>query len=260
MALAGVYYGDRPSSIVYEAEPMPTAQGELRRYRQRGRTVILGKTFCLSAEVAAIAGPLAERLAVPGVAAKRPVAAVEAVQAFLDAVHDGLAEAAARWAAEPDARRRTAHLTNAADRARSVKHLLDLAPRPVLPEVKRRDVAAGLWASALADGFKPFDKALALRLRDAPRPDDPDMAGRQTLSDHVVLALRQHLDRPARALEHEVGLIERITPPPPGLTVVSGLGGTDGDDSAAGGRNGRRADREAVARAELERLGVEVPS
>lgn len=236
MALKGYFGPDGYRPIQYRFPPMPTDQAELRRYRRNHRHLVYTEKFVLSTEVAAVAGPLAERLA--PVASKAPRAAREAVREFVDGLHAGLAETVVRWTAEADAKRRTRHLKDRKDdRRASIKHLLDIAQRPTAPVVDDSTVSSGRWAEQAAAMFTAVDAPLAEILRTAHRPDAPELRGLPALSDELVTALRTHLDRPAAELEQTVAKIERHRPYRPAPTKPN----------------------PEAARAELARLGVEAP-
>jgi len=115
-----------------------------------GLTHTYGGRFSLTTEVGAICEPLAERVA----PAPNPAAYWRAVDDVALAVH-GLVHASVGLLVQADAERRTAHL-GADDRGRSIRALVDLAPRPKLPEITDEQLAAGSWAATLVTLAEPY--------------------------------------------------------------------------------------------------------
>ncbi|ANE80151.1 hypothetical protein A7U43_13235 [Mycobacterium adipatum] len=200
--------------------PEPTYnQTEQRDRRRQGFTGLLGGGWSLSAEVAAICSPLANRCAERGA----PRAFVRYVEDVADAVAE-LIFVATGLLAEADAQRRTRHLP-LQERERARIAIRALTPRPQLPEIASDDVGSGTWATALATLAEPYSADLARLLGNA---------ASSAVSDRLLRALAE-VDHAARALERRLDRDDRPRSTRSSQTPIS------------------EADR---ARAELESLGV----
>jgi hypothetical protein len=200
--------------------PPVYSQAELRERRHKGLSVTYGGGWSLTAEVAAITAPLAQRIA----AAPRPVGYRRAVDDLADTIHAAVSAAAALLA-RADAERRCRHL-GVDDRGRSVRALVDLAERPALPEVGDSALTGGTWPAIFILLAEPYSAGLAGLLGNALSTrvsERLDAALRDV--DAAALSLGRRLDRDENARAAEAA---RITAP-------------------------TQADR---ARAELEALGV----
>jgi hypothetical protein len=127
-------------------------QAQLRDRRWRGLLHTYSGRCSLTAEIAAICDPLAERVA----AAPRPAAHWYQVNEVALGLH-GLVHAAVGLLAEAGARRRTRHL-GVDERGRSVRALVDLAERPRLREIGHEQLADGTWAAAPPSAPAPNTK------------------------------------------------------------------------------------------------------
>jgi hypothetical protein len=229
----------RRSRQVYGAPPAERfGQAELRERRRRGRRDTYGAQFSLHTEVDAICGPLAERVA----AEPTPARYLPFVDRLADATHELVIEAigvAARLEAEHKAR----HLKNtgqAGDFSSAVAKLVDLAERPVLPEVTADDLRTGQWSSALVDLARPHSGRLSWALGRAKPPGT--MRGLLSASEKVERQLRE-VDGYAYELSRRVD-----------VAVEHRRQWPDGPPGAgAAARHKADADR-----AELSKLGIEV--
>lgn len=170
-----------------ERHPQPApvyTQAQQRDRRRKALCVTLGGDWSLSKDIAAICRPLASRVA----ATPRPAAYGRYLDELFDATHQ-VVHVVVGLLAERDAQRKTAHL-DGDNRARSIRTITDLAPRPIMPQASDADVLAGTWPEILVAHAKPYSGALAELLGRTPNP---------AVSDRVVAALRE-LDSAAGSL------------------------------------------------------------
>lgn len=190
--------------------PRRYSQGELRRRRRAHLPTVNTGKFSLSREVADVAGPLAAQVAA------RPNALQfrRHVNAFADAAHEA-AGTVTGWEAERDARRRTEHLADDEGKRRyAVTTLIDLAPRPALPEITDEMIADGSWATALTEMVEPIDGALSDLLARAFPPGAPPLRGQPSRSDRLDRLLRETVDRAALSLERALDAAAKQTAVP----------------------------------------------
>jgi hypothetical protein len=173
------------------------SQDELRERRHKGyRIAALDGGWSLALEVAAICEPLAERIA----AAPGPTAYRRYVDDITDAVHS-LVSTAVGLLARADAQRKTKHL-GVDERGRSVKALVDLTPRPKLPEVGDDAMAAGTWPATLIRLAAPYsDEMSGLLGRALSARVSERLVAALADVDRTALALTRRLDRDERAAE-----------------------------------------------------------
>lgn len=209
---------NRTYAALAAAHPQPApvySQTELRERRRTGLTVTLGGGWSLAGEIAAVCQPLT------ALDQPRPLSYGRCVDDIADAVH-ALVHEAVSLLARADAERRTRHL-GVDERGRSIRAIVDLTPRPALPDITDAMLADGSWAAVLTALADPYSAELA------------DLLGRAAttaVSDRLLAALRD-VDRAALTLARRLDRgtqAPATTPPPPTET-----------------------DR---ARAELESLGV----
>ena len=132
-------------------------QAEIRRRRRGHLSVVNTGRFSASREIADVAGLLAEQIA----ARQSPLLLRRPLLAYADAAHE-FAGTVTGWAAERDARRRTEHLADDPGKRRyAITTLVDLAPRPALPEISDAMILDGSWAAALVEMAEPVDAALS---------------------------------------------------------------------------------------------------
>ncbi|MFT9527257.1 hypothetical protein ACM0AU_22415 [Mycobacteroides abscessus subsp. abscessus] len=172
-------------------------QAEVRRRRRAHLPVVHDGDWSLRREVAEVAGPLAARV----VAQPAPLQLRRQVLGFADAVHEA-AGSATGWLAEHDARAKTAHLADDEGKRRyAMTTLIDLAPRPALPEITDEMIADGSWVGALTEMVEPIDAALADLLARAFPPGAPALRGQASRSDRLEGLLRETVDRAGLSLE-----------------------------------------------------------
>jgi hypothetical protein len=169
--------------------PQPD-QAELRRRRRGWLPVAYTGTFSLSAEVHAICGPLAARVA----AQPNSRAFGADVQELVAAVHEVVGTVVG-WLAEVDGRKRTEHLAQDT-RGKAVRRLVELAPRPPSPEITDEMLASGAWAKLLVSMAEPFDDGLAGLLARSLPPGHDGLQGRPSVSDKLVELLREKASPP----------------------------------------------------------------
>lgn len=178
-------------------------QAELRQRRRTGLLHTYGGRWSLTAEVAAICDPLAQRVT----AAPNPAGYWRSVDDVALAVH-GLVHAVVGLLAEADAQRRTRHL-GVDVRGRSIRALVDLAERPKLPEIGDDALTAGTWPATLTLLAEPYSAELAELL---------DNALTTAVSDRLRAALRE-VDLAALALERRLDRDEHARAAKPTKTV-----------------------------------------
>ncbi|MDC8992420.1 hypothetical protein PR371_00305 [Mycobacterium marinum] len=119
------------------------------------------------------------------------------------------------WVAERDARRRTEHLAdNEGKRRYAVTTLIDLAPRPALPEITDEMISDGSWVTALVEMMTPVDHPLADLLARAFPPGAPPLRGQLSRSERLDRLLRETVDRAALSLERALDTAAKQTPAP----------------------------------------------
>lgn len=172
-------------------------QADIRRRRRAHMPTVNDGDWSLRREIAEVAAPFAARAA----AQSMPLQLRRQVLAYADAAHEA-AGTATGWVAERDARRRTAHLAHDEGKRRyAMTTLIDLAPRPALPEITDEMIADGSWAAALIEMVEPVDAALSDLLAKAFPPGAPALRGQPSRSDKLDRLLRETVDRAALSLE-----------------------------------------------------------
>lgn len=212
--------------------PRRYSQAELRDRRRGGlSTAHYGGDWSLSAEIAAICEPLAQRIA----AAHKPSRfghSMHSVPWLLEDIHE-LVGVVVGWVTENDAMRKTAHLKDEPGKRRNaVQALCDLAPRPELPTVTDDDLETGAWAGKAVAMAESVDAAFSALLGRAYPPGANGLRGQPSRSERLESLLGRTLDRAALALEQRLNR-----------------------DEDASHRESTQTKTER-ARAELEKLGV----
>lgn len=183
-------------------QPAPVySQDEQRERRRKHLPLRYGGEFDLTDEIAAICGPVAERVA----ADPRPSAYAADVAEVGDAVHE-LICVSAGLLAERAATRKVGHLP-VDQRGRTKRLLCDLAPRPAPPVIDPAALADGGWSALLAAYAEPFAADLADLLAHAVPPGSTRGARSAServenalrVLDHALLNLTKRLDRAERA-------------------------------------------------------------
>ncbi|OBI78913.1 hypothetical protein A5664_17060 [Mycolicibacterium fortuitum] len=207
------------------------SQAELRERRRAGLSTVYGGAFSLADEMSAAVHPLAYRVSTlpnPQVCAGR-------VADLADAAHE-LVSTVTGWLAELDARARTEHLAHdTAKRTAAVRLLVDLAQRPVLPEIGAEQVASGSWAAALVEMAQPYTGPLSDLLARSRPPGDSELRGLASRSERLCDLLRE-LDTATRQLQIRIGKAE-----------------------GAARRRPTQQSRADAARSQLRDLGVNIP-
>ncbi|MGP4054142.1 hypothetical protein ACTWP6_04850 [Mycobacterium sp. 4D054] len=215
--------------------PQALTQAELRTRRRTGLSVVYTGKFDLAAEISDICQPLAARAACQS---NPPHMFAPLVRDLVDAVHGELISTIVGWLAEISATERVqregAHL-DSAGRKQAVRHLTDLAPRPLAPKVGTDELASGSWATALIELAQPHTGPLADLLARSRPPGDPNLRASASRSERLCDLLR-HVDTAARQLEIRIDKAER----------------------AAQRRGPASLTPEQAKRAELRKLGIEV--
>lgn len=185
--------------------PPVFTQAQLRERRRKYLPLRYGGGFDLTDEVAAVCGPVAERVA----AEPRPSAYANDVAEVGDAVHE-LVCVVVGLLAERAATRKVGHLP-VDQRGRTKRALCDLAPRPAARVIDPARLADGGWSAQLVAYAAPFAVDLADLLAHAMPPGST--RGARSASERVenalrevdqaVLRLTKRLDRAERSREQQ---------------------------------------------------------
>ncbi|MCP9271145.1 hypothetical protein [Mycolicibacterium arenosum] len=184
--------------------PRRYSQAELRERRHIGLPAAhYDGTWSLAREIADVVGPLAQRIA----AYDRPtrfMRSTATVPMLAEAVHE-LVGVVVGWVAEADARRRTAHLANEPGKRKyAMTTLVDLAPRPALPDITEKDMASGAWAAAVVAMAEAVDAEFSTLLARSHPPNAPTLRGQPSRSDQLARLLARTIDRAALALQRRL--------------------------------------------------------
>ena len=174
-----------PSQRVYSQE-------ELRSRRRHRQAVIYdGANFDLVAELTGICGPIAERFALLGPTSTVPLPITE----LAAAAHTLVCRVADLLTEDREAAR-IAHVHHPADREKAVRALAAFEDRPKPPALLPVEVN-GAWAELLADMARPYCVPLAQLLGRSLPPEDDRLGGAASVSERLVEALRETVDRAA---------------------------------------------------------------
>ncbi len=185
-------------------------QTKIRRRRRKHMPVVNTGKFSASCEIADVAETFAMQVA----AQQNPLQLRRPILAYADAAHE-FAGTVTGWAAERDARSKTAHLADDPGKRRyAVTTLIDLAPRPALPEITDAMIADGSWVAALVEMVAPVDAPLTDMLAQAFPPRAPELRGQLSRSEKLDRLLRETVDRAALSLERALDRAEEQTPAP----------------------------------------------
>lgn len=211
--------------------PRHYSQSEHRDRRRTGLSVAhYDGTWSLAREVAEVVNPLACDIA-NDARPTRFMRTAASVPWLAEMVHEATGIAAG-WIAEREARAKTAHLAAEPGKRRAaITLMVDMAPRPALPDITDDMMASGAWAAAVIEMADGIDAAFSDLLSHAYPPNAPALRGQPSRSDLLARLLARTIDRAALALERRL----------------------DRDDHGDGHPTLTDADR---ARAELESLGV----
>lgn len=184
--------------------PRRYTQAENRLRRTSGKLTRNTGDFSALHEIADVAGPLAAR--VTYLAA--PLRVRRLVLHYADAAHEFVSTVTG-WLAEVDAQAKTAHL--AADpgkRHYAVTTLVDLAPRPALPDISETSILDGSWAAAVTAMADTVDAPLAALLGKSFPPNANELRGQLSRSERLDRLLRETVDRAALALDRAIDRAE----------------------------------------------------
>ncbi|MGV0045513.1 hypothetical protein ACRU13_12225 [Mycobacterium colombiense] len=185
-------------------------QAEVCRRRRAHLPVVHDGDWSLRREIADVAGSLAAQVA----ALHSPAQVRRQVLAYADAAHEA-AGTVTGWLAEVDAHRRTGHLADdEGKRKYAMTTLIDLAPRPALPEIADEMIADGSWVAALAEMVEPLDAALRDLLAHAFPPGAPPLRGQLSRSERLERLLRETVDRAALSLQRALDVAHDRRPAP----------------------------------------------
>jgi hypothetical protein len=172
-------------------------QDQVRRRRRAHMPTVNDGCWSMSREIADVAWPFAAQVA----ARPSPLKLRREVLAYADAAHEA-AGTVTGWLAEHNARTKTAHLADDEGKRRyAMTTLIDLAPRPALPEITDEMIADGSWVVALTEMVEPINAALSDLLARAFPPSAPALRGQASRSDRLERLLRETVDRAALSLE-----------------------------------------------------------
>lgn len=204
---SGVMAKNRTHAALAAQRPQPRrrySQADLRQRRRDGLSAgHYARTWSLAREIADVLDPLAQRIA----EADRPgrfMRTAVSVPWLAEEVHE-LVHEVVGWVAERDARAKTAHLASEPGKRRAaITKLVDLAPRPALPEITDKMLAYGSWAAALTAMAETVDAAFSELLASSYAPDAAELRGQPSRSDLLARLLARTLDRAAMALERRL--------------------------------------------------------
>jgi hypothetical protein len=178
-------------------------QTENRSRRRQRMAVWLDKRFDLGAEVREICDPLAIRVA----ATPNPLGFRVAVGELAAAVHEAVGVIVG-WIAEEDGKALTAHLEDPAKRRFAIAKVVELAKRPGPLDLSEAALLSGGWSAELVAMAAPVGPQLADLLGRSWRPDAPELRGRDSRSDKLVVLLRETVDRAALTLGRRLDWVE----------------------------------------------------
>ncbi|MDP7727625.1 hypothetical protein [Mycobacterium sp. TY813] len=195
--------------------PPRYTQTELRERRRRGLPPgHYDGQWSLAAEIAAVANPLAERIA----AADRPARFKLPVAWLAEDTHE-LVGTVVGWVAEAEARRRTQHLKDEPGKRRyAMTTFIDLQPRPALPDIAAKALASGAWAGQLIAMADDIDAAFSELLGRSYAPGADGLRGQASRSEQLARLLGRTIDRAALELQRRLDRADADTPAKPDQT------------------------------------------
>lgn len=184
--------------------PRRYSQAELRQRRRTGLTVgHYDGTWSLAREIADAVEPLAQRIA----ADDRPSRFMRSTACapwLAEVVHEAVGVIVG-WLAEADARAKTAHLANEPGKRKyAMTTLIDLAPRPALPDITEKDMASGAWAAAVVAMADGIDAEFSNLLAHSHPPNAASLRGQASRSELLARLLARTIDHAATALERRL--------------------------------------------------------
>ncbi|KKF01583.1 hypothetical protein EUA04_13330 [Mycolicibacterium obuense] len=204
---SGVMAKNRTYAAQAAEHPQPRRRYSQADHRERRRAGLPAAHYdgrwSLAREIADVLGPSAQRIA----GADRPARFMRtavSVPWVAETVHE-LVGVVVGMVAETDARHRTAHLASEPGQRRSAMTMLvDLAPRPALPEITDKMLKTGTWAAALTAMAEVVDPAFSELLARSHPPGAPPLRGQPSRSDLLARLLARTIDRAALALERRL--------------------------------------------------------
>lgn len=180
--------------------PRRYSQAENRQRRRSGKLTSNTRDFSAVREIADVAGPLAARVTYLAT----PLRVRRLVLDYADAAHEFVSTVTG-WLAEVDAQAKTAHLADdPGQRAYATRTLVDLAPRPALPDITEESILNGTWAAAVTAMADTVDAPLAALLANAYPPGANELRGQLSRSERLDRLLRETVDRAALALDRAI--------------------------------------------------------
>ena len=195
--------GRRASRQGVPIDVLAFSQTENRSRRRQRLSVWLDQSFDLGAEVRDICDPLAIRVA----ATPNPLGFRVAVGELAAAVHEAVGVIVG-WIAEQDAQALTAHIEDPAKRRFAIAKVVELAKRPGLLDLSDAALLSGGWSDELVASVAPVGPRLADLLGRSWRPNAPELRGRDSRSDKLVVLLRETIDRAALTLGRRLDWVE----------------------------------------------------
>lgn len=216
--------------------PKPPRRYSQAEHRERRRTGLpaahYGGTWSLSREIAEQCNPLAERIA-NDARPSRFLRSTATVRWLAEEVHELVGDITG-WVAERDARARTKHLADEPGKRRyAMTTLVDLAPRPALPDVTDDMLASGEWVATLVAMAETVDAEFSTLLAHSHPPNAAALRGQPSRSELLARLLSRTIDHAAMALTRRL----------------------DRDEHADNSQNRQSADDRA--RAELAAMGID---
>lgn len=188
------------SAAAAHRPPRRYSQAENRQRRRSGKLTRNGGDFSAVREIADVAGPLAARVTYLAT----PLRVRRLVLDYADAAHE-LVSTVTGWLAVQDAYAKTAHLVKEPAKHRyAVTTLIDLTPRPALPEITDVAILDGTWAAAVTAMADTVDASLAALLARSWPPNANELRGQLSRSEHLDRLMRETVDRAALALDRAI--------------------------------------------------------
>lgn len=184
--------------------PRRYSHAELRERRRIGLPAAhYDGTWSLAREIAEQCTLLAQRIADDD-RPTRFMRATATVPWLAEEVHEAVGVIVG-WLAEADARAKTAHLADEPGKRKyAMTTLIDLAPRPALPDIADKDMASGAWAAAVVAMAETVDAAFSDLLARSHPPNAGALRGHPSRSDQLARLLSRTIDRAALALERRL--------------------------------------------------------
>jgi hypothetical protein len=188
------------SAAAAQRPPRRYTQAENRQRRNVGHLTRNGGDFSAVREIAEVVEPSAARITT----LTAPLRVRRQVLDYADAAHEFVGTVSG-WLAVQDAYAKSAHLANEPDKRRAaVTLILDLTPRPVLPEITDAAILDGTWAAAVTAMAETVDGPLAALLARSWPPNANELRGQISRSERLDRLLRETVDRASIALDRAI--------------------------------------------------------